>query len=96
MKLLMMMLMMMDDYHNYRYYGAKYSCTQTVVPKYLYRDYSKATVYTLWAHRALFSLAQKPMETKVETFRIHYLRRTSKVEKLSLQPISIRVIHYHK
>ena len=30
----------------------------------------------------------KPKEIKVETFRIDYLRRTPKVEKLSLQPIS--------
>ena len=30
----------------------------------------------------------KPKETKVETFRIDYLIRTPKVEKLSLQPIS--------
>ena len=29
----------------------------------------------------------KPKETKVETFRIDYLIRTPKVEKLSLQPI---------
>ena len=31
----------------------------------------------------------KPTETKAETFRIDYLIRTQKVEKLSLQPISI-------
>ena len=30
----------------------------------------------------------KPKEIKVETFRIDYLIRTAKVEKLSLQPIS--------
>ena len=30
----------------------------------------------------------KPKEIKVETFRIDYLIRTQKVEKLSLQPIS--------
>ena len=30
----------------------------------------------------------KPKEIKVETFRIDYLIRTPKVEKLSLQPIS--------
>ena len=30
----------------------------------------------------------KPKEIKVETFRIDYLLRTPKVEKLSLQPIS--------
>ena len=32
----------------------------------------------------------KPKEIKVETFRIDYLIRTPKVEKLSLQPISLR------
>ena len=31
----------------------------------------------------------KPKEAKVETFRIDYLIRTRKVEKLSLQPISL-------
>ena len=30
----------------------------------------------------------KPKEIKVETFRIDYIVRTPKVEKLSLQPIS--------
>ena len=33
----------------------------------------------------------KPKEIKVETFRTDYLIRTPKVEKLSLQPISIWV-----
>ena len=32
----------------------------------------------------------KPKEIKVETFRIDYLIRKPKVEKLSLQPISYR------
>ena len=31
----------------------------------------------------------KPKEAKVETFRIDYLIRTRKVEKLSSQPISL-------
>ena len=31
----------------------------------------------------------KPKGIKVETFRIDYLIRTPKVEKLSLQPISL-------
>ena len=31
----------------------------------------------------------KPKEIKVETFRIDYLIRTPKVEKLSLQPIRV-------
>ena len=31
-----------------------------------------------------------PKEVKVETFRIDYLLRTPKVEKLSLQPISFK------
>ena len=39
--------------------------------------------------RCSFNLAgPKPKEVKVETFRIDYLIRTSKVEKLSLQPRS--------
>ena len=33
----------------------------------------------------------KPMAIKVETFRTHYLIRTPKVEKLSLQPIRCTV-----
>ena len=35
---------------------SKGPCTQTVytlAPKYLYRDYFKATVYTIWAHGLL-------------------------------------------
>ena len=32
----------------------------------------------------------KPKEIKVETFRIDYHVRTPKVEKLSLQPISLK------
>ena len=31
----------------------------------------------------------KPKEIKVETFRIDYLIRTPKVEKLSLQPVRL-------
>ena len=34
-----------------------------------------------------FLTGPKPKEIKVETFRIDYLIRTPKVEKLSLQPI---------
>ena len=34
----------------------------------------------------------KPKEIQVETFRIDYLVRTPKVEKLSLQPIRLSVI----
>ena len=41
-------------------------------------------------HLYHFSLAQKPKEIKVETFRTDYLIRTPKVEKLSLQPIRFR------
>ena len=33
----------------------------------------------------------KPKEIKVETFRIDYLIRTPKVEKLSLQPIRVKL-----
>ena len=40
----------------------------------------------IWASIVL--TGPKPKEIKVETFRIDYLRRTPKVEKLSLQPIS--------
>ena len=36
----------------------------------------------------LYLTGPKPKEIKVETFRIDYLIRTPKVEKLSLQPIS--------
>ena len=38
--------------------------------------------------RTLKLTGPKPEEIKVETFRIDYLIRTQKVEKLSLQPIS--------
>ena len=69
-----------DDYHNYRYYGANYSCTQTVVPKYLYRDYSKATVYTLSAHRALFSLAQNPWKQKLKLSELTTLEEPQKLK----------------
>ena len=41
--------------------------------------------------RTFSSLAQKPKEIQVETFRIDYHIRTPKVEKLSLQPISLYV-----
>ena len=37
----------------------------------------------------LCTLAQNPRKYRVETFRIDYLIRTPKVEKLSLQPISL-------
>ena len=40
------------------------------------------------AHSELCLTGSKPKGTKVETFRIDYLIRTPKVEKLSLQPIS--------
>ena len=38
---------------------------------------------------ALILTGPKPKEIKVETFRIDYLIRGPKVEKLSLQPIRI-------
>ena len=43
-----------------------------------------------WIHKlneTLEPTGSKPKEIKVETFRIDYLIRTSKVEKLNLQPI---------
>ena len=39
--------------------------------------------------RVRFLTGPKPKETKVETFRIDYLIRTPKAEKLSLRPIRI-------
>ena len=39
-------------------------------------------------NHSFISLAKKPKEIKVEAFRIDYLIRSPKVEKLSLQPIS--------
>ena len=38
----------------------------------------------------VFLTGPKPKEIKVETFRIDYLIRGPKVEKLSLQPIRFR------
>ena len=36
----------------------------------------------------------KPKEIKVETFRIDYLKRSPKVEKLGFEPVSIYIYIY--
>ena len=40
-----------------------------------------------------YTYCPKPKEIKVETFRINYLTRSPKVEKLGFEPVSIRTLN---
>ena len=42
-----------------------------------------------WPFRIGILTGPKPKEIKAETFRIHYLIRSPKVEKLGFEPVSI-------